>query len=959
MNLLAFHNLKKTFILWSILALCWGLGDSVFGQTQNRQRYVGLMLLNLSDEGNHERQLIRMASDYGLNAIYLTIHWDKVYYDSPDKADWSIYDDQIKSVVDRGMSLAIRVHLTRAKGRLKGFWDWEKDGLKDHLKISHMGAFTATTFRYSHEPSANKAADFVKEVTERYKWVHDQGKLLFISASNTPEQEAGYPYENFEPDTDRPKIYPALFDCSEQTTIEYRNWLKKHYGKIERLNHSWGVVFNSFEEVGPHITHWEPRESFQQRYGKDWYRFRHEQLKTYTEKLISAVKSVSPTIRYVSDYGSVMDGGSGLRGTIAFSNLNEKADGVKVNDQIGADHRFSTDVLRSNLPKNAFVGNEVFIADYVTQADADRQVNQCFEHGADMVCFVVSLEKTLERVQGSVRSAVARWKSAPRPDIVYTDSISYSLVRGIDNKSMAELLYGAYSASANKSPGGPRPVKVKIDDDMFVPSYWAMAANKLPYLKVPIPMQIKALGKPFSFDIAKDHFGDVDGYIDRIRIVNLPGWLTFDGVTLKGTGNSLGDTRLEVRATDDEGGEFSAYLTLRIDPTDNPNIPPKLQINLSELVARVNENYSYELPREMFTDDDGTVTRIEVSDLPGWLKFSNGVLSGRPTQLGEYQVTLKAYDNENAFVETYLSLKVKDQSFFNSAPFIAKPIPTLYSPENEFFTFDIPSGTFVDPDGYLTHVQLHAHPTWLSLAFNRIEGLPPGKGEYHFYVRAFDNIGSFTDAPVTLKVEEAALRFTLQKGGGVNDPEVVGLIEKGAVYHVDSIPPLLNIAVDGNYHFDRIRLQLTGPFLHEMRTRRHPYTLFPGNEGFGPAIGRYDLFGEAYTWDDSLLYVTSTYFYISKGTDDDITGDMPEWTAYPVPFSDVMNLKAGDNQEEPYRFTIVTAMGQKLEVPERFVVRTGPLYQINFSNFGLSGGIYVIEATLGGVIRKRIKVAKG
>ncbi len=938
--------------------MSWCPRDAAFGQAENRQRYVGLMLLNLSDDGGHERQLIRMASEYGLNSVYLTIQWDKVYADSPDKADWSRYDEQIRSVIDKGMSLAIRIHLTRPKGRLNGFWDWAKDGLKDQNNISHMGAFTATTFRYSHEPSANKAAAFVKEVAQRYKWVHDQGKLIFIAASNTPEQEAGYPYENFEPDTDKPRIYPALFDCSEQTAAEYRLWLKKHYGKIERLNYSWGSTFNSFDEVGPHITHWEPRESFQQRFGKDWYRFRHEQLKTYTEKLIAAVKSVSSTIRYVSDYGSVADGASGLRCTIAFPQLNEKADGVKVNDPIEANHRFSTDVLRSALPRNAFVGNEVFIADYVTQPEIDRQVNECFEHGADMVCFVISLEKAMERVQGSIRSAAARWKSVPRPDIVYADSILYSLVRTIDSKGITNMVYGSYSAAANRNAGGPKPVKVTISDDMFVPSYWAGAENKVPYLKVPLPMQIKALNKPFAFDIAKEHFGDVDGSIDRIRILNLPAWLTFDGVTVKGTGTSLGDTRLEVRATDDEGGEFSAYFTLRIDPTDNPNIPPKLQINLSELVARVNELYSYELPKEMFTDDDGTVTGIEVTDLPAWLKFSNGVLSGRPAQLGEYQLTLKAYDDKNAFVETYLVLKVKDQSFFNTAPIIAKPIPTQYAPEREFFSFDIPSGTFVDPDGYLTHIQLHAHPTWLSLAFNRIEGLPPGKGEYKFYVRAFDNTGSFVDAPVTLKVEEAALRFTLQKGGAVTDPEVIGLIEKGKIYPVDSIPSFLNIAVEGNYKFDRIRVKLTGPFLHENSARRPPYMLFAGRDGFRPAIGRYDIFGEAYTWDDSLLYVTSTYFYISKGTGSDITGDMPEWTVYPVPFSDVMNLKAGDDQEAPFRFNIVTAMGQKLEVPERFVVRTGPLYQIDFSNFGLPGGVYVVEASLDGVIRKRIKVVK-
>src|SRR5690606_35073961 len=106
------------------------------------------------------------------------------------------------------------------------------------------------------------------------------------------------------------------------------------------------------------------------------------------------------------------------------------------------------------------------------------------------------------------------------------------------------------------------------------------------------------------------------------------------------------------------------------------------------------------------------------SDLPPWLKFSNGEFSGTPSEVGDYRVTLKAYDNQNAFVETYITISVKDQSFFNTAPIVSKPIPMQFSPENQEYIFDIPGDTFVDPDGYITNLILHAHPTWLSLSFN-------------------------------------------------------------------------------------------------------------------------------------------------------------------------------------------------------------------------------------------------
>lgn len=947
------HTARATgLFLWAV-CLCL---PPLLGQNPGKPRHVSLMLLNLSDNGAAERRLIQMAQEYGMNTVYLTVHWEKVYPNNPNQADWSRFDEQVKSAVDRGMSVALRVHLTRGKSRLTGFWDWEKDGLKDQYQISQMGGYSVTTFRYSHEPSADKAAAFLKEVTQRYKWVHDQGKLLFIATSNTPEQEAGYPYNNFEPDTDHPKIYPAIYDCSDQTAAEYREWLKEHYKKIQRLNYAWGSNYESFEQAGPYVVHWEPKESFRQRFGKDWYRFRHEQLKKYTDKLITAVKSVSPTIRYVSDYGSVQDEASGLRGTIGFPHLNERADGVKVNDAPGWDHGFSMDVIRGGMPRGAFIANEVFVPSDVDLVLAERQVNDCFRHGADFVCFVVSTESAMQRVQGVIRNAVGTWQSSPKYDIVDTDSLSYSLVRTIDLFGIFNSIYGGYRQLSTRGGGGQRPVRLKMDDDMFTPAYWAMAANRPPYLRVPIPMRIKAVGQAFSFDIPKDHFGDLDGTIESIEIPNLPAWLTFDGTTVAGTGNRLGDTRLEVRAVDDEGATFSAFLTLRIDASENTNIPPTLQLNLSELVARINEPYLYELPPQMFKDVDGTITRVEALELPPWLSFSNGVFSGRPTVTGDYRVILKAYDNDDAFVETYLTIRVFDQSFFNTAPRIVTPIPNQYSPENEEYVFEIPANTFSDPDGYITSILLHANPTWLSMSFNTIRGFPPGKGEYTFVVRAFDNNGSFVDAPVTLYVEEAALRFTLQAGGNHVVPDQIGMIERGKVFHMDSLPPQLNILAEGNYPFDRVAFKLTGPFVYESRTRRHPYTLYAGSGGFSPTIGRYDLYGEAYTWDDSLLYVTSTYFYISRGDGENLTGDMPEWTSYPMPFRDILSVKAEDDAS--FDFSIVTAAGQKIPVSDKFIVRTGQLYQIHFSNMGLQSGIYFVQASQDGIVRKTLKVVK-
>ncbi len=921
------------------------------------QRYVTLMLLNLSNDGAEELKLIHMAHAYGMNSVYLTIPWDRVYHSSPtDSPKWQQYDEQIQLITSLGMSVAIRIHVARNKSQLNGFWDWEKDGMKDHAKISQMGAFQSTTFRYNYEPAVAKAAGFVTEVVNRYKWVHEQHKLVFVSVTNTPEQEAGFPYENFEPDTNTPKIYPAIYECSDQTMTEFRAWLQDHYKKIERLNLVWGTNFESFETAGPHLTFWEPTATFRLRYGKDWYLFRHEQIKKYTETMIRAVKKVDSQIRYVSDYGSVFDEVSSLRGTTLFGDLNKMADGIKINDAPESDNRFTMDVVRGGFPRGAFMANEVFGRSDLPLVDAETQLNENFAHGADMVTFVISLTREMTRFQPVIRNAVANWQSRPKSELIEKESLYYSQLMAVE-KSILGLIYSHWRNMAYADPGNPQPVRVLPGDDFLVPSYWDVAANRPPYLKTPLPMQIIAVDREFRFDIPEATFDDLDGHVVRIQMDGLPGWMHFDGKTLTGKSGTLGDTRIRVTATDDEGSTFTAFLTVRIDTRENANKPPVMGIQLGTLAVRIHEPFSFSLPAGLFTDEDGSVTKIEALELPGWLHFKDGVFSGTPPELGDYRVILKAYDDLNAFVETFFELKVVEPQFLNASPEIRKPIPVQYGPEKELFSYTLDSDTFVDHDGYIASVVLQGQPTWMSINFNRISGTPPAEGEYRFFVRAYDNYGAWVDAPFILRVEKPFLNFTLQEGGRIADPNIVRQIAANDIFQLDSLPELLNIAVSGNYNFDRLVLRVSGPYEYETRTRRVPFTYYPVGSGFKPFIGRYTLSGEAYTWNDSLLFVSSIAFSIGKGADGDLTGDMPEWTAYPVPFRDVINLKTAPH-EGPYQFTVVSSAGRREAIPAQFVTTIGSLSQLNVGKMGLRTGVYFIEAVREGEVRRRIKVVK-
>jgi hypothetical protein len=558
--------IRITFLstLFNFLFFSETLSNPVPGGTQ---RYVGLVLLNLSQDGVVEKRLIEEAHSYGMNSVYLTIPWDMVYWDSPTAPpNWARYDEQIALAVSKGMSVAIRIQVSRNKLRLNGFWNWANDGLKDHERISHMGAYQSSTFRYNYMPAVNKAADFVNELVRRYAWVQNQNKLLFVSVTNTPEQEAGYPFQNFEPETDHPRIYRTNFDCSSQSFQEFKTWTSERYGKIRRLNSAWGTNYDSFSQVEPRIAFWEAMETYQFRRGKDWYRFQHEILKKYTDVLVNAVKSVNPNIRYVSDYGSVHDRICNVRGTVLFGALNENSDGVKVNDAPDFDHRYTMDVVRGGLRPGAFIANEVFLTEDNPISDIVSQVNGNFRHGAHFVGFVSSSLSSLSRVRPQIVDAVATWQGSPRP--TYEDALGpvvYSSSKSIDD-GIHTHSFGAWRDIALADPHNSRPTRVIPDNDIFSDAYWAVAANIPPTVVRSITMPEGVSGVPFEYTVPANSFTDSDGSIVRLELANLPTGLTFNGSKIVGTPIASGTFEINITAVDDENGKVTTKASLVIIP---------------------------------------------------------------------------------------------------------------------------------------------------------------------------------------------------------------------------------------------------------------------------------------------------------------------------------------------------------------------------------------------------------
>lgn len=921
------------------------------------QRYLALMLLNLTEPDNRgpEPDLIRTSRQLGLNAVYINIPWDKVYDRTPaDAPKWAKYDEQIKIATDLGMKVALRINIARHNTRVKGYWD-VSDSQISHSGKPLQGGYGDTFFGFDNQPMVDKGMGFVKEVVTHYKFLQTSKNLLFVSVTNTPTQEGEYPSVLI---TDG-KEGPAVYDYSKSMVKGFQAWLKNNYKKIERLNFLWGTAYKSFDDAPAPATPWDPASSFKQRYGKDWYIYRHLIFKKYTEQMIAAVKSVDPDIKFVSDYGSVFDPASVSRGTLGFRSLNEKSDGIKVNDNLAVyDHRWSVDIIKSTSRAGFITANELFVNAFFDSNTHLKQINENFEHGANIVAVVISASDQMARSEGFLKQAASNWLNKPIEPITYTDSVGYRLSAAVEKSGATNVIYSEWAKRAYADPARPKPVLIRLDEDLLSPDYWKDASNYAPYVFRPVPMQIIAVNKEFTYKLPTDTFSDVDGTIVKTEVTALPGWLRYEAGLLRGKPSALGDFRITVKGTDDEGGSAEAFFTIRVDASENTNRPPTVDSNFSNQLAAVNTPFSLAIPKGAFKDSDGQITKIEASELPDWIKFDGAVLSGTPVKLGEHRIILKAYDNQNAFVETYFTIRVVEPQFLNASPFASNTLPVKYAQVNMPFNYILPVNIFGDPDGYISSVTIQNRPSWLDFSLNVLSGTPVEEGEYRLIVRAYDNSGAYVEVPFILIVEIPELRFELVKGGSKVEQQVIQKLSGDEVFPYDALPSLLNIYAYGNFEYDHVTFNLNGPYRRISTTSRFPYALYENESGFAPYIGRYTLNVTAFK-EDSAIVTNSIQFSISYGDSVNITKNLEEWRFYPNPVESIVNIKLPEQQlQDKMNFVLVNVSGNRITVPENAVSISDNLASIDLSAANISGGIYFVRVEINGTLLKQFKVFK-
>lgn len=676
-----FGNLSRKIL--SLVVVCILSFNATNAQTNDQQRYVGLQLLNLDPRPEAGMDIIEASINNGCNLVAITIQWDEVYKDNSGMPDWRQYDRQIEYIAKTDAKIALRIMVGRLNYRLDGFWT-PKETMKDDLGRPLEGAYSRTCFSFSHQPTAAKAQNFIKEVCQRYNSYQNQGKILYVSFGNLPTQELGYAHETQFAGS---KLYLAGFDYSDSSIEEFRIWAKTHYKTINKLNYTWGTKYTSFQTLLPPRTAYTPLPAYRQRSGKDWYVFSHSQLKLFVEQTIGTIKQANSTYKIINEYGTVTDDFSAMLVSYAFKDLSQKADGTKVHNDPYYNHRWVTDILRSNQP-DKWIMNEVF---YNPQTPLDvltRQFDECFEHGCKVVTFVVgSPESTALRI---LQNTANRWIRTPLGAINPQLKTTYTLTEALDSSlKNVEKRWQALVGS------NPQPVQVELIEDILSEDYWKpLLVNIHPVVSNPVTDRAGKPRKSYSYTLPKDVFTDPDGEIAKIEVTEKPQWLSFNNGVFSGTiPDQLGDTKITLRATDDEGATVQTSFNFKVT---NVNAKPIVKRTIPDFEAYLEQSIFYPFQGEIFDDPDGVIARVQAIGVRPWMTVTAKEFSAFPQEQGTFTITLRGYDDDSAFVETAFKVKV-----INRPPIVKQLLPEKVIAQNKAFKFKIPQTFFSDPDGQI------------------------------------------------------------------------------------------------------------------------------------------------------------------------------------------------------------------------------------------------------------------
>ncbi|WP_196199012.1 putative Ig domain-containing protein, partial [Staphylococcus epidermidis] len=280
------------------------------------------------------------------------------------------------------------------------------------------------------------------------------------------------------------------------------------------------------------------------------------------------------------------------------------------------------------------------------------------------------------------------------------------------------------------------------------------------------------------------------------KVEGLPAGITFDEATntISGTPSEVGSYTVTVTTTDENGNATETTFTIDVEDTTKPTVE-----DITDQTQEINTEIN---PIKIeTTDNSGQTVTNKVEGLPDGVTFdeATNTISGTPSEVGSYTVTVTTTDENGNATETTFTIDVED----TTKPTVEDITDQTQEINTEMTPIKIEA---TDNSGQAVTNKVEGLPDGVTFdeATNTISGTPSEVGKYLITITTIDKDGNTATTTLTINVIDTTTpeQPTINKVTE-NSTEVNGRGEPGTVVEVtfpDGNKVEGKVDSDGNYH---------------------------------------------------------------------------------------------------------------------------------------------------------------